>query len=325
MELNSNNIKPSFHVSDLLWDLWCVVSIIGIWPRFIEPNLVTTTKLSLPISNLPEELKDLRILQFSDLHLHPRVPDFFLTKLISKARKLKPDLIVFTGDFLCYSLLSEAERLKKFLNSFSAPYGCFAILGNHDYQQCVSVNEKGDYDVIRNDTSLIYKGFQRLFSPLPLSKKVTPETQSIEHHQQLMHLLKETPFKLLDNATAVIPIHGTKLNLCGVGEHMLGHCKPEKAFQGYDKNYPGIILAHNPDCVPQLQQYPGDVILSGHTHGGQVNLPLMWRKFILIKNIQFKRGLVKAGKKWVYVNRGIGSVFPFRWFSVPEILLLTLE
>lgn len=317
--------KKYFHFSDLIWDLWCVASVIGIWPRFIEPNLISITKLSLPINNLPGDLKNFKILQFSDLHLQPRVPDFFLKKLRIKIQKLKPDLIVFTGDFLCHSVLQEKARMKEFLNSLYAPYGCFAVLGNHDYQECVSINQQGDYDVVEETSSLISKGFQRLFFLSKLSKVVTPKAKSIKHHHDLMHLLKETSFTLLENQTQVIPVQGAALNLSGLGEHMLGRCQPQKTFKTYDRRYPGIILAHNPDCVPNLKQYPGNVILCGHTHGAQVNLPIMWKKFMLMENQQFKRGLIKFNEKWVYVNRGVGSIMPFRWFSVPEILLLTLE
>src|ERR1700722_3315000 len=104
---------------------------------------------------------------------------------------------------------------------------------------------------------------------------------------------------------------------------MAGRFKPDLAFKDYNPAYTGIVLAHNPDCGPELKNYPGDVILSGHTHGGQINLPWLWKRFTLMKNMQYKRGLWKIGNKFMYVNRGIGSVMKFRWFAIPEILLLT--
>lgn len=318
--------KPrSFHLSDKLWDLWCIVSLIGIWPRFIEPNLLETTHLTLSIKNLPDALKGLKIVQFSDLHMNTHVTDRFLNKLHSTIEKLKADIIVFTGDFLCYSKLHESDRLKKFLNSLHAPYGCFAIFGNHDYEFSVSVNEFGDYDLIKQESSMIGKGFKRLFSKAPLTGKTTKAVDELSEHASLRFLLSETPFELLNNHTKTLNIRGSHLNICGVGEHMLGRCLTEKAFKGYNKNYPGIVLAHNPDCIPQLKDYPGDIILCGHTHGAQVNLPWMWKKFIIMENINYKRGLFQLCNKWIYVNRGVGSVMPFRWFSVPEILLVTLE
>ena len=154
---------------------------------------------------------------------------------------------------------------------------------------------------------------------------MTEKAKKVRPHQELVELLKETPFKLLDNTTKVIPIKKSALNLIGIGEKMMGKCLPERAFEGYDRRYPGIVMAHNPDCISKLSSYPGDVILCGHTHGAQVNLPFLWKKFMLLENMKFKRGLFKEKEKWVYVNRGVGSTMPFRWFSIPEITTITLE
>lgn len=326
MEYQKKNYQSkSIHLTDKLWDLWCIVSVIGIWPRFIEPNLLVTTRLTLPIANLPQELKGVKVLQFSDLHINPRVSDRFLGRLQRKIEKHAPDIIVFTGDFLCYSILNGSKRLKKFLNGIQAPYGCYAIFGNHDYESCVSVNEEGHYDLTEMNSSMIAKGFQRLINPTSLSGQATESATNLQEHRELRYLLNETPFELLNNRSKTLKIRGSHLNICGVGEHMLGRCRPEEAFREYNKDFPGIILAHNPDCVPALKEYPGSVILCGHTHGAQVNLPWMWKKFIVMENLEYKRGLFKVDDKWLYVNRGVGSVMPFRWFSVPEILLLTLE
>ena len=106
---------------------------------------------------------------------------------------------------------------------------------------------------------------------------------------------------------------------------MLGRFHPEVAFQSYDSDFPGIILTHNPDSISLLQGYPGEVVLCGHTHGGQVNLPGLSEKFTLLENQKLKKGFWKVGDKLVYINRGLGSVMNFRWFSRPELSLFTLR
>jgi predicted MPP superfamily phosphohydrolase len=315
--------KPT---NPLLWDLFCTASLIGIWPRFIEPNLIFTTRLSLPIPNLPKDLENFKILQISDIHLNENASNLFLAKLVKKCRALKPDLIVLTGDFICYGALREPERLKSLLQQFQAPYGCYAVLGNHDYASFVSINAKGDYDVITPPaSSSLSRAFRRLVETKTLTKKTTEQAKSTPMHSALVPLIQETPFKLLHNATETISVKSTKLNICGLGEYSLKKNDAAQAFQKYDQSYPGIILLHNPDGAHTLKDYPGDIILSGHTHGGQVNLPWMWKKFTLLENMKFKKGLKQSDGKWIYINRGLGSVLPFRWFSPPEILLLTLE
>jgi predicted MPP superfamily phosphohydrolase len=320
------NTKHTKSNSPILWDLFCTASIVGIWPRFIEPRLILTTQLSLPIHDLPKDLEGFKILQISDIHLNHHCRDSFLNKLVKKCRALKPDLIVLTGDLICYSKLEEPKRLKKLLSSFHAPYGCYAILGNHDYASFVSINDNGDYDIITPPTaSSLSRAFSRLGTSTTLTKKTTEQAKDIPFHSGLISLIQESPFKLLHNETFTLSVKNTKLNICGLGEYCLKKNDAAKAFEKYDKNYPGIILLHNPDGSHTLKDYPGDIILSGHTHGGQVNLPWMWKKFTLLENMEFKKGLLKIHDKWLYINRGLGSVLPFRWFSPPEILLLTLE
>lgn len=318
-------MKSRFSISNFLWDAWCVCSLVGIWPRFIEPNLLRTTPFRLSIPRLPQSLNGLKILQFSDLHFHSGIPSFFIDKLKKRISELKPDLILFTGDFLCYSKLNEKEKLTSFLQSFHAPYGCYAVLGNHDYANFVSLNDEGEYDVINPSNSSIARGLKRLFQNLPLKKRSTQKALETPVKEELISLLKDTPFQILNNTTIQLPVGKSKINLCGLGEYTLGKCLPEIAFKNYDPALPGIVLVHNPDAVPMLQKYPGDLILSGHTHGGQVYLPWIWKKFALMENQELLRGLKKIGRKWVYVNVGVGSVLPFRWRAVPEVLLVTLE
>lgn len=320
--------KHTFHLSEFLWDIWCVVSVIGIWPRFIEPNLLQVSRRSICLPGLPESLKGLKIVQFSDLHFQESLSNRFLHKLTRKIHEADPDLLVFTGDFLCYSQLNEEDqkRLQAFLKGLKARYGCYAIFGNHDYAQYVSINDKGEYDLLpeEENRSLIKRGFDRLLKTVTLAKKITPRAQAVQHNTALVDLLQKTPFQLLDNAHQCIKIKESCLNICGLGEYSLGKMDPKKAFQDYDKDYPGLILLHNPDGLPMLQDYPGEIVLCGHTHGGQVNLPWMWKKFTLMENERFKRGLIYDEGRWIYVNRGIGSCFTFRWFAIPELLVLSV-
>jgi predicted MPP superfamily phosphohydrolase len=105
---------------------------------------------------------------------------------------------------------------------------------------------------------------------------------------------------------------------------MTGNCQPQEAYGDYDMRLPGIILSHNPDSYDVLEHYPGDVLLFGHTHGGQVNLPYLWKRVTPLKNKVFKSGLFHIDNRYLYVNRGLGATFPFRWFAPPEIALLEL-
>jgi predicted MPP superfamily phosphohydrolase len=271
-------------------------------------------------------LVGLKILQVSDLHWNSQFSSSLQKKLIRKANALKPDLILFTGDFICRSKLENCEGLKQILNALNAKLGCFAVFGNHDYARFVTVSAKGDYDVeAPSSSSNITKGFKRLFQPVVLTKRVSEQAAQVGQNKELLALLKETPFRLLNNMTEQVTYHGVSINICGLEEYSLGRFDPSQAFRNYDQRYPGIVLSHNPDTLAILKDYPGDIILSGHTHGGQVNLPGLWPRFTRIENLQFKSGLKRVGDKWAYINRGISSVMKFRWFAAPELTLLTLQ
>lgn len=321
-----NKVLSYKSLSKIAWDLWCAISIVGIWPRYIEPNLVSVSRIQLKIPNLPVDLDKIKILQISDLHLNKQFPDAFLNKIIRKCQLLKPDLIVFTGDFICHGKLDDPKRLHHFLSELKAPYGSFCILGNHDYQEYVSIDNAGDYTVINREISPIVKGWRRVLRKAPVpTKKISEKAKKVPLNSELVALLKKSSFELLHNQTKFVPIKSSGLNISGLGEYILGRLQPEIAFQNFDKSYPGIVLAHNPDSIPYLQDYPGDVILCGHTHGGQVNLPFLRNRFSIVENREYLRGLFQVENKYVYVNRGLRGAMNFRWFSMPELLLLTLS
>lgn len=317
-------------LSSLAWDLWCCLSLIGIWPRFLEPKNLSVTKLALGIKNLPAELNGLRIVQFSDLHFHKKFSNQFLKKIIKNINLQKPDLIMFTGDLIYNSELVDVERLKNFFHSLNCSFGIYAILGNHDYSKYVSVNSEGDYDVLEKPSSHLAKGLSMFFKKtMKLSKKRSPALNDlILQKPAVADFLKNLGVELLHNTTIKLPVRGTFLNITGLGEYMLGDCNPDVAYKNYDPGYPGVVLTHNPDSIMSIKEYPGDLVLCGHTHGGQVNVLGLSKKFTLLENPQLKKGLWKISsaynRKWLYINRGLGGM-PFRWFSCPELLCLTLE
>lgn len=311
--------------TERLWDAWCFASIVGIWPRFIEPYLLFTNAVSLKIKELPPGLNGLRILHFSDLHLHDKVPYSFLEKLCRKAARFNPDIVVFTGDFICKANLGDAERLKWVLNNFpKGRSGSFAVLGNHDYNRFVTVNQEGIYDIEEKEKAPILQGIKQLFVRKRNPQGMALRVRSEPFNQQLIDLLSKSSFTLLHNETRQLKINDAVINVCGMGEYSLGRCEPDKAFADYDKSAPGIILTHHPDSIPLLEDYPATIIFSGHTHGAQINLPLLRRRFLLMENPQYVKGMIRLSDKWLYVSRGVGSLLPFRWFAPPEILCLTL-
>lgn len=304
-------------LADILWDGWCILSLVGIWPRFIEPKILKVKQLHI---RAPVKRK-LKIAAFSDLHFNPKTPEKFLLKITSKVMNFEPDLIFFMGDFLCDGHLYQEKRLERFLNTFKAPLGCFAVFGNHDYDEPVSINSYGEYDVTEREAHFS-KAFNRIFNDIKLKGITTERASKVKEHESLANLLYKTPFKILNNQTHVVE---DLVNVVGLGEYSLGKAHPHLAFHHYQKDLPGIILIHNPDLIPKLKDYPGELVLAGHTHGGQINLPWIWKKLTIMENLQYKEGLVEEEGRSIYITRGVGSVKPFRWNAPPELCLITVE
>ncbi|MCE2982894.1 MAG: UDP-2,3-diacylglucosamine diphosphatase LpxG [Parachlamydia sp.] len=309
-----------------IFDAACLASLIGVWPRFIEPRLLEMTSLTLSLESLPLSMEGFKIFHFSDLHWRKGFSNRMQSKLLDAVDAFKPDMIVFTGDFICRSIVEEKERLIDFLGKFHAPCGCYAVLGNHDYEKFVTVGSNGDYTIDeKSNSSVIRKGFKRLFSGSPLTGRSSLSLKHLNGQKELLDILARTSFQLLCNQTKQVRFKECSFNVTGLEEYSLAKDNWEEAFQHYVKEQVGIVLVHNPDWLKKLKDQPGDLILAGHTHGGQVNLPFFWKKFTMIESPEFKKGLVKLGSKWAYINRGISAVMSFRWFARPELTLIKLK
>lgn len=237
---------------------------------------------------------------------------------------LSPDLIVFTGDLISYGELSHTEAISSFLSSLSAPLGCYAIFGNHDYSEYVSLASDGSIRKVSQHLPAIMKGFARLFSFKDKSNQSPIVRSPVAELEPLRNLFEKAGFTVLHNKTVQIGKNNHLINLTGLGDVMANQCLTNKAFVNYNINFPGIVLSHNPDSYSLVENYPGDLFLFGHTHGGQVNLPYIWKRVTPLKNKALKSGLFQRKDRFLYVNRGLGATFPFRWFAPPEITLFTL-
>lgn len=305
-------------------DLVSTVSIVGIWPRFIEPFILKTTKLTWKLPPAYHHLDGVTIAQISDLHFNSKTSQKFLDKLVRRTLRHKPDVILFTGDFICYARLEDEGRLKKFLNRLQAPQGSYCILGNHDHSAYVSMNKQGSFDLMQrpNPAMAMVRGVYALARQQKISYGVSDKVRGLPPHAKLLELLDQTPFTLLENATVTLPIG---LNITGLGEYSVDRCRPQTAFAGFDKRYPGIVMSHNPDTFKKLSSFPGDWVLSGHTHGQQIHLPFLpklSRKLARLEDPCYTRGLHRREGKMHYISRGVGAPKPFRFCSPPELVII---
>ncbi|MBW1990446.1 MAG: metallophosphoesterase [Deltaproteobacteria bacterium] len=114
--------------------------------------------------------------------------------------------------------------------------------------------------------------------------------------------------------------------LAGVDDLVEGEGDINRAWSFRRRDLCTILLSHSPVAVQYVKKRRCDLILAGHTHGGQVRLPLVGALATPPGSAGLEMGLYTFSHTRVYVNRGLGtSVFPLRFLCRPEVTLLTLE
>ncbi len=258
--------------------------------RKVEPTWLEANEITLPVADLDPALEGLRIAHLTDFHGGEHLPQHYLPEVVERTLSLKPDLIALTGDFV-HKGYRHVTDVAQALGSLKAPLGTFAVLGNHDFS-------------VRNAL-----GWRR-HRGLHLAVTDSLETRGI---------------RVLRNTSAILDHQGVPFQVAGIDDLWSGECDPVAALRGLCPNTPRLVLAHNPLTVEQLGKERCDLMLSGHTHGGQVNWPGLGRLFIGKNARRLPSGMCRHENKPVYVNKGIGYGLRFRFGVRPEVAVFTLR
>jgi hypothetical protein len=132
--------------------------------------------------------------------------------------------------------------------------------------------------------------------------------------------------QVLRNRGVLLESAGDGLWLCGVDDPWSGRFDLRAALRGRPEGAATVLLSHQPNTWRRAQELGIELQLSGHTHGGQLALLWLHRSLSLARLITpFVAGLYRAGRSYLYVNRGAGSVMPMvRLGARPEVTELTL-
>lgn len=139
--------------------------------------------------------------------------------------------------------------------------------------------------------------------------------------------MEEAGFTVLVNETEQITAkNGQSITIAGLDDFLLG--KPDiqhtlSDLQGDDFN---MLLVHEPDVVQQVSSYPVHFQMSGHSHGGQVQIPFIGPLITVPLAMNYTDGLYEVEGTQLYVNRGLGTTrMPVRFFSKSELSLFTFR
>lgn len=254
-------------------------------------KLITTydvewKRFSLPLFKKSSFARPLCIAHLSDLHASEAVPFDYLERVFTRVQAARPDLICLTGDFIS-DLLPEPRRYRHLLRTLTETAPCYAVTGNHDGGKWAV--RRGGYA----DTS------------------------------NVRTLLEDARITLLTNESRLVELHGIPIRVTGLGDPWAGECDPETAFAGIPGDHlPHIVLSHNPDTKEALQAYPWDLLLAGHTHGGQLRIPGMGAPLAPVNDIRFTEGLHIWNDRHLCISKGIGNHHGLRINCPPDVCLI---
>lgn len=146
--------------------------------------------------------------------------------------------------------------------------------------------------------------------------------------QQIRKVMDESGFTLLMNETTQISLNEDYINLSGLDDILLGRPEPSALIPDEEQERFNVLLCHEPDFAEEITNYPFDLQLSGHSHGGQIQLPFLG--YIVTPNLgqEYVEGYYELGTRPLnlYVSRGLGTTrLPFRFLCRPEINVYTLQ
>ena len=262
-----------------------IIAAVFVYARFIEPNLLTVHYENIKNSCINEERDELKILQFSDMHISKYFDEKDIKKVVEKINEEKPDVVFFTGDLIDeYSSYEKKDRINEIweeLSLINAPLGKYAVYGNHDYG---------------GGAEYVYK-----------------------------NIMENSGFVLLKNEK--ITLKDYNINIIGMDDSIFGEIEKEKIIGFLDEDSYNIVLSHEPDVVDSMLEYNIDLFISGHSHGGQVNLPVI--KFLPPLRQKYTGGMYTFNnfrQTMLYVNIGLGtSKIPLRFMAPPELTVLTIN
>lgn len=257
------------------------------YSRFVEPWWIDASRTVVQIDHLPEPFEGLRIAHLSDLHYNP-VSLEEIEGWVDSVNHMAPDLVALTGDYITGGRATDPTDMARPLGQLRAPLGVLACLGNHDYGTPYP-NARGDHR---------------------------------RYGRRTRRALEAAGIRVLVNEFTELQRDGATLHVAGAGDLWTHDFKSDLLADAPGR--PLVVLAHNPDALYSLHPHEFDLMLSGHTHGGQVKFPFLGPPKLPIRHRHLAEGLYRYEHTQVYVSRGLGYLTPIRFRARPEMGIIEL-
>ena len=267
-----------------------IITLTILYSRFVATTGLKIKEYKIEDKIFKDNFHGLKIVHISDVHYLRTVKKKELINIVEKTNKLNPDIVVITGDLLDKDMkLNEksTNTIIEELSKVNATMGKYAITGNHDvvHEEWESIINNSGFVNLNESYDTIYNTNNDIIFIGGVSSSIND---------------KKTKFD--DKINTVL----NKLN--------------EEINNNQDKNIYKILLMHEPDYVKNFDYKQFNLILSGHSHNGQINIPI-FKNFFLPKGARkYYKDYYKLDGTDLFISSGIGtSKINFRLFNKPSI------
>jgi uncharacterized protein len=272
----------------LLVSAFFAIIILFVVYGFAETYWLEVKEYTFRSPDVPASFDGTRIVLVTDIHRGPFVSQDRVASWVKRVNALKPDLVLLGGDYV-YLGTRYASSCFAELKNLEAPLGIYAVLGNHDY---------GDY------------------------------TKGEDGPNPVVQAIKAAGITLLRDDAVWIKKGSERIRLGGVSDYSVDKPRFTPTVKDTSKDDLVLLLSHEPDYAEDLPAGAIDLVMSGHTHGGQVTLFGRWAFKVPSKYGQkYRTGMVKTDLTTVIISNGMGTstIPPIRIFCRPQIVVITLE
>jgi len=254
----------------------------------LAPNLPRIVRQEFHLQRWPERLNGFTVAVLSDFHYDPYFSIHPLHAAIPMVNRLHPDLIALVGDFV--SVPAFGDDKKGALNAEPCARLLRQMTAPHGLWAVMGNHDDG----------------------------TDPEHVTRE--------LQAQNIQVLANQSQPIDQDGAHFWLAGVNDVMSGTADLSKTMRGIPSGEAVILLAHEPDFADEAAEFPIDLQLSGHSHGGQIRLPFLPPLYLPELAKKYIWGTYHIGPLTLHTSAGLGTIgVPMRLNCPPEITLLTLR
>ncbi|HET8825519.1 MAG TPA: metallophosphoesterase [Terriglobales bacterium] len=256
---------------------------------FAESNDPHIVRREISLKRLPRSFDGFTIAHVSDFHYEHHFSVVPIQKSVEMVNELRPDLIVLTGDFVTVPIFERQRFLRK---SSETAIPCAALLGQLEAPKYAIL---GNHDATANPPLIIRS-------------------------------LEDRGIPVLRNRCVPIERGNGRVWLAGIDDLLRGTPRIDETLKGIPPDETTILLAHEPDFADEAANYPIDLQLSGHSHGGQIWIPGIGAPWLPSMSRKYPRGLYRVKDLTLYTNMGIGTIrAPIRLNCPPEVTLITLR